>query len=389
MKSKFLIFFVIGNLYSFSKIFCQKNSKYTINEKQISEINLLIEKLSNEDKFSGTVLIAKGNKILYEKATGMANKELSIKNNINTKFNLASMNKMFTSIAISQLVEKKYLSFQDKIINHLPELPEKIFGNITIEQLLTHTAGTCDFFRIPQFMDIKDTAKTIKSYLLLGINEPLLFEPGTKFQYSNYGYILLGSVIEKITKMSYYDYVKKNIFQKAGMKNTDNYESDKINSNLAIGYAMPPPVPGERPTIQSSKLLRESNTKIIEVKGTSAGGGYSTAIDLHKFSKALLSGKLVSHSTLASITKGKVNMPIPGQPQSNHSGAIKYGYGFGEVFKNEIRIIGHNGGAPGAEAQLDIYPDLGYTVVVLSNYDRVVMPLMNQIEEIIISKYKN
>ncbi len=171
-----------------------------INEKQISDINKLVEDLSNSDRFSGTVLIAKGNKIIYQKAAGFADKSNNRMNNIDTKFNLASMNKMFTGIAIAQLAEKNKLSFTDKLIKHLPNLPEKTFGNISIEQLLTHTAGTGDFLRMQKFMDIKDTAKTIDSYLALGIDEPLLLEPGAKFEYSNYGYILLGAVIEKYQK---------------------------------------------------------------------------------------------------------------------------------------------------------------------------------------------
>ncbi|MBK9736880.1 MAG: beta-lactamase family protein [Saprospiraceae bacterium] len=102
--------------------------------------------LAEQDRFSGTVLIAKGNNIIYQKAEGHADKEKNIKNDINTKFNLASMNKMFTAVAIAQLVEQKKVDFTEKLIKYVPNLPEKIFGQITIEQLLTHTSGTGDFF---------------------------------------------------------------------------------------------------------------------------------------------------------------------------------------------------------------------------------------------------
>lgn len=360
-----------------------------IGEKQISQINQKVEELANSDRFSGTILIAKGNEILYQKAVGLANKELNIPNSVDTKFNLASMNKMFTSIAIAQLVEQNKLSYNDKVVKHLPNLPEKIFGKITIDQLLTHTSGTCDFFRIPKFMEIKDTAKTINSYLELGINEPLLFEPGTRFEYSNYGYILLGGVIEKLTGMSYFDYLRKYIFAVAGMENTDSYETDKNNKNMALGYAMPPPMPGQAPVPMGEKMNREINTKIIEVKGTSAGGGYSTAIDLHKFSQALLSGKLISTKSVEMIMKGKIAMPaprIPLPPNAKPLPEMKYGYGFGERYNNNIRITGHSGGAPGVSGQLDIYPELEYTVIILSNYDMIATPLINRVSEIITSK---
>lgn len=386
MKNRISIVVVCFVLLVGLQGFAQGNQ---ISKKQIGEINQLVEDLSSNDRFSGTVLIAKGKEIIYQKAVGLANKEQNKKNIIDTKFNLASMNKMFTAIAIAQLVEKSKLSYTDKVVKHLPSLSEQIFGKVTIEQLLTHTAGTCDFFRIPAFMDIKDTAKTIDSYVGLGIKEPLLFEPGERFEYSNYGYILLGAVIEKLSKMSYFDYVKKNIFLVAGMKNTDSYETDKTNENFAIGYAMPMP-PNEqmpKPISINGKVEREPNTKIIEVKGNSAGGGYSTATDMHKFSQALLAGKLVSLKTLAEITKGKIAMPLPPMPpNAKPMPEIKYGFGFGESFKNNIRMIGHNGGAPGVDAQIDIYPDLGYTVVVLSNYDMATRPITNYIQEIITSK---
>jgi D-alanyl-D-alanine carboxypeptidase len=376
MKKTISIFILLTLNFNINCL-AQIETKFT--EKELSNINLFVDDLYKNDKFSGTILIAKDDKILYQKAVGYSDKERNLENNINTKFNLASMNKMFTGLAIAQLVENGKLNYSDKLVKHLPHLSEKIFGSITIEQLLTHTAGTCDFFRILGFMDMKDTAKAISSYVNLGINEPLLFEPGARFQYSNYGYILLGAVIENITKMSYYDYVKSNIFNPAKMENTDSYESDNTTENKAIGYALPPPMPNLPPISVGNKIVREVNTPFIEVKGTSAGGGYSTTIDLHKFSMALLSGKLLSLKNLEKITSGK----IVSRPATPTQSDTKYGYGFSEFYKNKIRIIGHNGGAPGIQGQLDIYPDLGYTVIVLSNYDGAAIPIIKYIEEII------
>lgn len=352
-----------------------------ISEKQIEDIDRHIENLSKKDLFSGTVLIAKGDKIIYQKAVGLSDKEQNTENNIETKFNLGSMNKMFTSVAIAQLVENNKLAFADKLITHLPYLNKKIFGDITIEQLLTHTSGTGDFFLFPKFDAIADTAKTITAYVNIGLDEPLLFTPGTQFKYSNYGFILLGAVIEQTTGMSYFDYVKQNIFNVAHMLNTDSYERDKTHQNLAIGYAIPPQMPDEAPKPAGENIIRENNTKILEVKGNSAGGGYSTAIDLHKFSIALLSCKLISAKNLEMVTKGKVIM-LPAIPGRNLP-EIKYAFGFGELYKNNIRIIGHTGGAPGVDAQTEIYPDLGYTVIALSNYDRATMPIIRFIQDII------
>lgn len=352
---------------------------HQISEKQISEINQKIEDLAKKDAFSGTVLIAKGDKIIYQKAVGLSNKEQNVKNNIDTKFNIGSINKMFTSIAIAQLAEKNKLNYSDKLVKYLPNLPEKTFGEITIEHLLTHTAGTGNFFAFPKFGNIADTAKTITTYVNIGLDMPLLFKPGTKVEYSNYGYILLGAVVEKLSKMNYDEYVRQNIFEVASMKNTDSYERDKTHENLAIGYASPPQMPNEAPKQTNGKTVRENNTKVLEVKGNSAGGGYSTTIDLHKFSLALLSNKLISAKSVEIVTKGKVTL-LPAIKATNLP-EVKYGYGFGETYKNNIRIIGHNGGAPGVSGQIDIYPDLGYTVIVLSNYDMIALPLMRFIQD--------
>ncbi len=355
-----------------------------INEQQIAEINNLIEDLSRHDAFSGTVLIAKDDDIIYQKSTGLSNKEKNTQNNIETKFCIGSMNKMFTSVAIAQLVEKGKLNFTDKLITHLPNLPQKTFGDITIEQLLTHSAGTGDFFAFPKFETIADTAKTISTYVNIGIDEPLLFKPGSKVKYSNYGFVLLGAVIEKVSNMTYYDYVKKNIFDVADMKNTDSYERDMMHENLAIGYALPPQMPNQGPMLIEKDIKRENNNKLLEVKGNSAGGGYSTVLDLNKFSKALLSGNLLSKKMVDYITKGKVVL-LPALPHANLP-EVKYGYGFCETYKNSHRFIGHTGGAPGVDANLEIYPDLGYTVIVLSNYDRAIMPIMKLIEDILTQK---
>jgi CubicO group peptidase (beta-lactamase class C family) len=355
-----------------------------ISEKQIADIDHLVEDLSIKDAFSGTVLIAKGDKVLYHKAVGLANKEQKSPNNMDTKFNVGSMNKMFTSVAIAQLVEKNKLNFADKLITHLPNLPATTFGDITIEQLLTHSAGTGDFFTFPKFEAIADTAKTIGTYVNIGLEEPLLFKAGTKTQYSNYGFILLGAVIERVSGMSYYDYVKQNIFEPANMTNTDFSERDKAHNNLALGYMGPPHMPGQAPMPMPANVKREVNTHELEVKGGSAGGGYSSAIDFHKFSMALLSGKLVSAKMLENITKGKVVL-LPGIKERNMP-EVKYGYGFGEIIRNNIRIFGHTGGAPGVDGQLEIYPDAGYTVVALSNYDRATMPIMRMIQDVITQK---
>lgn len=359
-----------------------QNSVLGANE--IRAIDTLVEKLALSDKFSGAILIAKGQNIIYSKATGIANRETNSSINLDTKFNLASMNKIFTGIAIAQLAEQKKLKFSDKLIKFLPNLPQNIYGKITIHQLLTHTAGTGDVFTNPGFWYIKDTAKTISTYVDIGIDDPLWNKPGHKFEYSNYGYFLLGAVIEKLSNLSYYDYVKKNIFYVANMQNTDSYEANEANTNLAIGYSVPPQMPSQKNSPLSEKKEREPNTRLMPVKGNSAGGGYSTVKDLYLFSMALSAGKLLSQQSVTTITTGKINVPPPPMPANVQPlPQRKYGYGFGESFINNIRVIGHNGGTLGVDAHFYLYPTLGYTVVVLSNYDRAGEPILKCIQTII------
>jgi CubicO group peptidase (beta-lactamase class C family) len=172
------------------------------------------------------------------------------------------------------------------------------------------------------------------------------------------------------------------------MQNTDSYESDQPHVNMAIGYAAPPQMLAQKSNQPLEKITREANTKMIEVKGTSAGGGYSTANDLHLFALALLGGKLISQMSLDTITTGKINVPPPPVPANSTGNSLqlpqrKYAYGFGESFSNNVRIIGHNGGAPGINAHFYMYPTLGYTAIVLSKYDRAGEPVINFIQNII------
>ena len=307
-------------------------------------------------RFSGVVLIAKNDTILLKKAYGLADAAANIPNKTDTKFNLGSMNKMFTSVAIAQLVQAGKLSYTDTLANVLPEYPNKETARkITIRQLLTHTAGLGDFFR-PEFFQNRDNYKSLTSYLPLFANDPLLFEPGSGWSYSNAGFIVLGVIVEKVSGENYFDYVKKHIFLPAGMVNTDFYEREAAVPNMALGYTY------DDLTDPLHLNPRELNTPFLPAKGSSAGGGYSTADDLLRFSRALLDHRLLSAALTDSILSGKVATPRgPG---------LQYGYGF-EVQTGfwSRHILGHGGGSRGINGMLSMIPENGYTVVVLANYD--------------------
>src|SRR5262249_4825572 len=158
-------------------------------------------------------------------------------NRIDTKFNLGSMNKMFTAVAIAQLVERGKLSFDDPLSKFLPDFPDKESAEkIKIKQILTHTAGLGGYFSQKFIESSRDRFRTVDDMMKLAKEEKLQFEPGSKWQYSNTGFLVLGAVVEKVSGQSYYDYVRENIYRPAGMTNSDCYELDRVNTNLAVGY---------------------------------------------------------------------------------------------------------------------------------------------------------
>lgn len=296
-----------------------------------SEFNSTVEKYVNDlvsqDKFSGVVLVAKDDKPIFEKAYGLADREKNIPNNLQTKFNLGSINKVFTRIAIGQLVQQGKISFDDKLGKYLPDYPnQEAREKVTIRHLVTMKGGIGDFFGAKFDQTPKDKFRKNSDFIPLFADKPLAFEPGTKDQYSNGGYILLGAIIEKVTGKSYYDYVRENIFKPLGMSNTDSFENDKTPFNTANGY-----------TKQIGKGDWVNNIDTRPYRGSSAGGGYSNAEDLMKFSVALKTGKIT----------------IPdddGNPRKDGG-------------------LGIAGGSVGINAILLVNPKTGYTVIVFSNYD--------------------
>jgi len=335
------------------------------------EIDSYLSSLVAENKLSGVVLVARDGVTIASKAAGIANKATGAPISLDTRFNLGSMNKMFTAVAIAQLAQAKRLSFDDPISRHLPDYPNKeVADKVTIHQLLTHTSGMGMYWN-EKFMAQREKLLTVASHLPLFASDPLLFPPGQKFQYSNSGYMVLGAIIEKVSGQDYYAYVQEHIYKPAGMTETGFYEPGKEIPNLAIGYSSMSP---------DGKPLEvaQDNTNSREVRGGPAGGGYSTVGDLVKFHMALRSYKLLNEEYTRLVTTGKVDAGGPGG---------QYAYGFGNRVFDGKRIVGHNGGAPGIAANFDMYPELGYTVVLLMNSDPpAMMPVVTEIRQRIPAK---
>jgi CubicO group peptidase (beta-lactamase class C family) len=319
-------------------------------EQIVQDLRMNTSRLARENKFSGTVLLAKEGKILFVHAYGLSDRTFDVPNNIDTKFNLGSMGKMFTGVSIMQLVEQGKMSLDDKLIKDFPDYPNKDVANkITIRQLLTHTSGLGDFFG-PEF-DASSMAEfdTLESLLPLFVNKPLLFKPGTKWSYSNAAFIVLGLVIQHLSGESYYNYVREHVFAPAGMSDTGNEPWDWIVPNRASGYTAMGMPPGQL----------KSNIFMLQ-RGGSAGGGYSTVSDLLRFSKALQGDRLLSKTYTDMYMTGEVTTTRP---------AVSDGLGIFDEVHNGVHIHGHSGGAPGVNSVLSIYPSLDYVVAIMTNFD--------------------
>jgi CubicO group peptidase (beta-lactamase class C family) len=269
----------------------------------------------------------------------MADREKKIKNTVETQFCIGSMNKMFTAVAVLQLVQQGKLSLDGTISDYWPDYPNHdLATRVTIRQLLSHTGGTADIFTAEYEAHRLET-RSLADYVKLYGDRPIGFEPGSRMEYSNYGFILLGRLIEIVSGESYQDFVQKHEYALAGMTHTESRPEVDHVPGRAIGYTKGP------------GGLR-TNTSGLPWSGTSAGGGYSTVGDLLLFANALQSGKLLDPALLQQATIDQTH--------------TSYGFGF-YVFKDGI--YGHGGGSPGMNGEMHILPKQGYVVVVLANRD--------------------
>lgn len=304
-----------------------------------------VDELAASGRFSGAVSVTRNGKELVRGAWGLADREKKIPNRPDTRFNLGSMNKMFTAVAVAQLAQSGKLSFQDPVGKHLKDYPNReIAEKVTIHHLLTHTGGTGDIFG-PEFDRNIEKLRGLKDYVALYGARPPRFPPGSRWAYSNYGFILLGRIIEEVSGMSYYDYVREKIFLPAGMKSTASYWKTEEVDNLARGYDPGP----------DGSFKRNDDT--LPMRGTSAGGGYSTVDDLQRFAAALLGRKLLDAKHTALLTT----------PHASTGRRGAYGYGFIIGGEGPWKWFGHGGGAPGINSDLKIFPETGYVVAVQSN----------------------
>ena len=331
----------------------------------VDQLRAYVDRLARRDVFSGTVLLAKGGKPLFSAAYGEANKDFGVKNTVDTKFNLGSMNKMFTSVAVLQLVEAGKVSLDDTLGKFLPPgtMRADVLSKVRVKHLLTHTSGLGSYFS-PRWDSLSRAMfRSVDDWMSLVKDETLQFEPGTRWAYSNTGMLVLGKVIEAASGQDYFEYVRERIYKPAGMTSTDSYELDLVTRNLAVGY--------EREDTPTGPRYRNNIFQHV-IRGGPAGGGYSTVGDLTRFATALQEGRLVSREGVRLLTTPKPELSSP-----------DYGFGFG-VSENG-RIVGHSGGFPGINSQLDIYLVDGYTVAVMANYGGAAQPIIEKARTLLLA----
>mgnify|MGYP003339183952 CR=1 FL=1 len=291
------------------------------------------------NKFNGNVYVTRKGKVLYEKSFGVADMEWNVPLTPATLFQVGSVTKQFTSSAIMQLAEQGKLSTDDKLSKYFPGFQKG--DSVTVHMLLNHTSGIADYTAIPGFMDWASLRLSGDSLAARFKDLPFNFSPGTKWQYCNSGYFLLGMIVEKVSGMSWRDYIYKNVIAKAALQHTDANRWDSIMPNRAHGY--------ER---VGEKVV---NAPFISMEIPFAAGNIiSSTHDLAQWTNALYAGKVVSPASLTRMTT-----PYMG----------KYGYALLIDSTAGHKRIWHNGGIPGFETYLGHYPAEDITIVVFSNFE--------------------
>jgi CubicO group peptidase (beta-lactamase class C family) len=312
---------------------------------QAAAIDALVAKAdadAKRDAFSGVLLVARGDTVLLQRAWGLADRDARTPATMQTKFRLGSMDKMFTAVATLQLVQAGKLSLDGTVGQYLPAYPNAGIAKVTIRQLLTHAGGTGDIFG-PQFDQQRLSLRTHDDYVrLYGARAPE-FAPGSDYRYSNYGFVLLGDIIEHASGQSYYDYVDQHVFAPAGMHDTGFLPEDVDVPARAHAY-----------TRHDSTAPWSDAAATLPYRGTAAGGGYSTAGDLLKFAQALRRGTLMPPALQAEMLRRQTPW---------------YGYGFMVADEEGVPAYGHGGGAPGMNGELRIFPTLDEVVIALANVD--------------------
>ena len=298
----------------------------------------VVQSYVSSKKFMGTVLVARGDRIIFNKAYGFANLEWNVPNSPQAKFRLGSITKQFTAACILLLEERGKLNTNDLIKKYMPDAAAA-WDKITFFHLLTHTSGIPSFTGFPTYPSIEPFPITPEKLVALFRDKPLEFQPGEKWNYSNSGYVLLGYLIEKISGEPYTKFVQENIFTRLGMKDSGFDSNKAVIPRRAYGYTPGPNGPENAGFINMTVPF-------------SAGSLYSTTEDLLRWEQGLFGGKVLSQASLRKMTT----------PYKND-----YAFGLEVSEQKGRKVIQHGGGIEGFNTALAYYPDDKLIVAALAN----------------------
>ena len=306
----------------------------------VRSVTSYLDTESAADRFSGVVLVARAGQPIIELARGSANRRSGVPNTPETRFQLASGDKWFAKVAISQLIAAGRVKLSDTVGRFLPEYPSAtVRSKVTVEQLLMHRSGL-GMYWTDAYLARRKNLRTLEDVISLFSHEEPAFTPGERQQYSNNGYVLLGRIVEVVSGTPWTDYVQSRIFGPAGMARSGYLTLDEWPADKAIGYTIPESAGGAAGSVtRTAASAPAENTGSLAYRGSSAGGGYATARDLLRLDAALRRGEIGDTAVLSRITAR-----APGG-----------------------RMILANGGGPGANVEIS---RLGaYTIIVLANMD--------------------
>lgn len=307
-----------------------------------SSVDEFLNSLVKQQRFSGSILIARDGRVLMSKGYGMANYEWDVPNTPQTLFRLGSVTKQFTAVAIMMLQEIGKLNVEDSVCKYVADCPAA-WQPVTIRHLLTHTSGIWNFTNTPDYPKTMPLPSSVVETIARFKDKPLEFAPGERFNYSNSGYVLLGHLIEKVSGQSYEAFLREHIFGPLRMTNTGYDTAGALLKHRASGY-----------TLRTGHL---TNAPYLDMTIPFAAGAlYSTVEDLYLWDQALYTEKLVKQKTLDAIfTPFKDN----------------YGYGFSIDKRFGLRQISHGGAINGFTSFISRFPDERATIIVLGNIDGV------------------
>ena len=336
----------------------------------VERLDARLEAAEASDEFSGAVLVAVGDEVIYREAFGLAHRGHGVPNRVDTKFNLGSIDKQFTMVAVMRLAEAGRIDLDANVATYLPDWPNRdVAENVTVRHLLTHTSGMGFYWTDTLHREI-GRFRTLQDFAGLFVDEPLAFRPGERWAYSNNGYIVLGLIIEAVTGEAYHDHIRRVILEPLDMENTGPFAVDEVTPNLATGYSrvsVQEVLAGFDPGGERQQEVWYANYYTHPPRGASAGGGYSTVDDLFDFMRALRQGVLVSAESYEMIAA-----PYNRYLSHPHSRSF-YGYAM-QIMDPGLpsERLGHTGGGLGNGALSFYYPAYDLTVIWLTNQDGAV-----------------